>query len=219
MPQRRGKGSRSTPEGLTLKQSRFIDEYLKDRNWRAAYARAGYNERGTHAKQRSDGYHLLHKPHVWAVMLARRQEIEERTKISQDMVRVELARAAFFDPRRLFDQKTGQLISVVNLPAEVAAVISSIEISEWTDERGGQRTSTKVRFCSKIEALDKLCRHLGMYEDKLRITMGLEKELEAMTDEELRGKLIELERKDYERHNGNGERAPRIAGPESTGSH
>ena len=47
-----------------------------------------------------------------------------------------------------------------------------------------------------MDALDKLCRHLGMYEYKVRL-MGLEAELAAMTDEEIKGELIELERGDY----------------------
>jgi hypothetical protein len=55
-----------------------------------------------------------------------------------------------------------------------------------------------VWLVSKIDALDKLCRHLGMYEDKLRI-MGLERELAELSDEEIVGRLIELRGKDYRR--------------------
>jgi hypothetical protein len=58
--------------------------------------------------------------------------------------------------------------------------------------------SPRSRLVSKIEALDKLCRHLGMYEDKPRI-MGLERELQDMSDEEIDRELIELERGDYRR--------------------
>jgi hypothetical protein len=115
-------------------------------------------------------------------------------EISQDQVRRELGRVAFFDPHGLFDTETGKLIDLPKLPEELIAAISSVEI---THNKDGEKV-TKVRFCSKIEALDKLCRHLGMYEDKLRIG-GLERELENMTDEEIDRELIELERGDSER--------------------
>jgi hypothetical protein len=131
---------------------------------------------------------------VQAALAVWRAAIEHRTQISQDQVRIELGRVAFFDPRRLFDVETGQLLDIPKLPAEVRAAISSVEI---THNKDGEKV-TKVRFCSKIEALNKLCRHLGMYEDKLRIG-GLERELENMTDDEIERELIELERGDYQR--------------------
>jgi phage terminase small subunit len=128
---------------------------------------------------------------VQAALAVRRTAIEHRTQISQDQVRIELGRVAFFDPRRLFDEATGKLIDIVKLPEEVVAAVSSVEI---TPNKDGEKV-TKVRFCSKVNALDNLCRHLGMYEDKLRI-LGLERELEAMSDEEVHRRLIELERGD-----------------------
>lgn len=89
----------------------------------------------------------------------RRTAIERRTEISQAQVRVELAHIAFFDPRRLFDVETGELMDIQKLPPAVAAAVSSVEI---THNAEGERV-TKVRLVSKIEALDKLCRHLRMY--------------------------------------------------------
>jgi hypothetical protein len=94
----------------------------------------------------------------------------------------------------LFDTETGRLIDVPNLPAEVVAAISSVEI---THNKDGEKV-TKVRLCSKVEALDKLCRHLGMYEDKVQV-LGLERELASLTDEEIEGRLIELRSRDYRR--------------------
>lgn len=108
--------------------------------------------------------------------------------------RIELRRVALFDPRGLFDTETGRLIDVPKLPADVRAAISSVEI---THNAEGERV-TKVRLVSKIEALDKLCRHLGMYVDKVQ-EVGLEQELAALSDEEVERRLIELERGYYQR--------------------
>jgi phage terminase small subunit len=187
------RGSRAKRKELTPKQSRFVDEYLKDLNAAAAYRRTGYGAK-TPSAIWAGACEILRNPNVQVALAVRRTAIEHRTQISQDQVRIELGRVAFFDPRELFDTETGKLIDLPKLPEEVVAAISSVEI---THNKDGEKV-TKIRFCRKLEALDKLCRHLGMYEDKLRIG-GLERELEAMSDEEIERELIELERSDCHR--------------------
>lgn len=183
--------------GLTHRQERFVDCYLEHLDASRAYREAGYKAR-TKSAIWTGACEILRNPKVQAALAKKRAAIERRTEISQDQVRMELAKIAFFDPRRLFDEQ-GKFIDIPKLSAEVAAAISSIEITTNGD---GERV-TKVRWCSKIDALDKLCRHLGMYEYKVRL-MGLEAELAALTDEEIEGELIELERGDYKRLTGGG---------------
>lgn len=59
------------------------------------------------------------------------------------------------DPRRLFDAG-GKPIPLHELPEEVAATIASYEV--WPNGR------VKVKFWSKVEALDRAMRHAGLYE-------------------------------------------------------
>jgi phage terminase small subunit len=123
------RGNRVKRKELTPKQCRFVDEYLKDLNATAAYRRTGYLAK-TPSAIWAGACEILRNPKVQAASAVRRAAIEHRTQISQDQVRLELAHIAFFDPRRLFDPETGELMDVQKLPAEVAAVISSMEITQ-----------------------------------------------------------------------------------------
>lgn len=76
---------------LTLKQERFVEEYLVDLNATAAAIRAGYKE--TTAAQQ--GHNLLQKPAIEAAIQAAQAAREERTKITGDQVVSELAKIAF----------------------------------------------------------------------------------------------------------------------------
>ena len=179
------------PNGREDRKARFVERYLEHLNAPLAYREAGYVV-STPSTAWTGACRLLRSAKVQALMAARRDGIERRTEITQDRVRLELGRVAFFDPRRLFDTESGKLIDVVKLPGEVAAAISAIEV---TSSKDGERV-TKVRLCGKVEALDKLCRHLGMYEDKVRI-VGLEREISTLPDEELERRIIELGRGEF----------------------
>lgn len=191
--------------GLTHRQERFVDCYLEHLDASRAYREARYKAR-TKSAIWTGACEILRNPKVRAALAEKRAAVERRTEISQDRVRVELGRIASFDPRMLFDEQ-GKFIDVSKLPAEVAAAIHSIEISEWIDENGNRRTTTKIIPCKKVDALDKLCPHLGMYEDKLRIG-GLERELAAMTEDQIKKEVIELERDNYQRVNGEHQAQP-----------
>jgi hypothetical protein len=65
--------SASVHKGLTPKELRFIDEYMKDRNAAAAARRAGYSE-GT---ARSKGQHLRAKVDISQEIERREQELHE----------------------------------------------------------------------------------------------------------------------------------------------
>lgn len=66
-------------EGLTPKQSAFVDEYLKDLNATKAAGRAGYSDPNI-------GRQLITKPNVADAIAVRMSEREKRTEITQDYV-------------------------------------------------------------------------------------------------------------------------------------
>lgn len=76
---------------LTLKQERFVEEYLVDLNATAAAIRAGYKE--TTAAQQ--GHNLLQKPAIELAVQAAQAARGKRTKITGDQVVSELAKIAF----------------------------------------------------------------------------------------------------------------------------
>jgi len=153
---------------LNSKERIFVDEYLLHLNPERAAIAAGYSRSMARTKAYqwvSDG---KRKPHVFSAVKAALDRRAKRIEIKQDSVLKELARVAFFDPRRLFD-RDGNLIPLCDLPKDIAAAIVGLHTSEAPGNGGKTKSRiTNIRFADKLKALDSLARHLGMYNDKVK---------------------------------------------------
>ena len=87
---------------MTDAQKRFCDEYLIDLNatraYKVAYPRCKKDETANAASSR-----MLRNVRVQEYIAEKQQEIEERTKVTQDMVVNELARIAFFNIKEIYN--------------------------------------------------------------------------------------------------------------------
>lgn len=84
---------------LNSKQQRFVEEFLVDMNATAAYIRAGYTARGNSAE--ASASKLLRNPKVAEALTVARQELSQRTEITQDMVLERWWKIATADPNDL----------------------------------------------------------------------------------------------------------------------
>src|SRR5690606_14509916 len=110
---------------LTAKQRRFVEEYLIDLNATQAAIRAGYSSRT--AGQIGD--ENLKKPQIAAAVQAAQAERSARTQITQDRVLTELARIAFFDIRKLYNDD-GSMKRPHELDDDAAAVLAGVDVVE-----------------------------------------------------------------------------------------
>lgn len=154
--------------GLTPKQARFVDEYLKDLNATQAAIRAGYSARNAG----KIGPELLGKTRIAAAIAERMGEREKRTEITQDRVLLEIARLALFDPRKLFNAD-GSPKSIQELDDDTAAAIAGLDVVATGNAEMGVGQVMKIKIADKNSALEKLARHLGMYNDKLDVNLNL----------------------------------------------
>jgi phage terminase small subunit len=69
---------------LTLKEQRFVDEYMVDLNATQAYVRATGAENLKTAA--TEGWKLLRKPEVQAALAERRKELADKTKLDAEWV-------------------------------------------------------------------------------------------------------------------------------------
>ena len=80
----------------------------------------------------------------------------------------EIARVAFFDPGKLFDDK-GRLRPMADLDDDTAAGVESFEVIEEFQGTGEARRliglTKKITFRDKNAALDIAMRYLGLYEE------------------------------------------------------
>ena len=164
---------------LTAMQRRFVNEYLIDTNATQAAIRAGYSRNGAQQKASELMLNIVISAEIKKAMDAR----SARTEITQDMVLQELAKLAFFDPRKLYDAH-GNLIPVHMLDADVAAAVTGIDVSEKAGRDGEAATTTKrLKFADKRGALETVGRHLGLF--AVQKVVPIESEVQALSDDEI----------------------------------
>ena len=93
----------SEQTALTDLQSRFVDEYLIDLNATQAAIRAGYSGKTAHVI----GCENLIKPNVAAAIQLRKQERQQRTEITADIVLREVWQMFRADARELVEVRVG----------------------------------------------------------------------------------------------------------------
>lgn len=144
------------------KLDRFVEEFLVDLNATQAYLRS--HPGVTYDTAATEGSKLLGKPEISEKIAAGKAERSKRTKVTQDRIIKELARIAFVDLRKAYE-KGGELKDPVELPADMAHAISAIEVDTHFVRQGADSeeigvTTRKVKFHSKVRALEVLLEHV-----------------------------------------------------------
>jgi len=161
---------------LTAKQQRFVEEYLIDLNATQAAIRAGYSPNTANVI----GAENLIKPNIRAHVDKAMAERSKRTGVNADRVIQELARIAFVDPTKVIDTDTAKVYEGAS--EDDRAAIASVKYKRSS----GETTDTierEVRFSDKIKALELLGKHMGMFKDKLDLTVETSEKLSDIMDQ------------------------------------
>jgi phage terminase small subunit len=157
--------------GLSAKRQAFVAEYLKDFNASAAAIRAGYSPRTA----RSQAADLLTKPNIAKAIREAQEKAFANAEASVERTINEYARIAYLDPAAFFDAQ-GRLLPIAQMPEDARRAVASMEVEELFAGSGDERRRVgrlhKVRFASKVAALDSLAKHLGMFVDRLELRGG-----------------------------------------------
>lgn len=143
---------------LTDKNFRFCQEYIIDLNATQSAIRSGYSE----DTAGSIGHELLKKPEIQAEIGRLQEERAKRTQITADRVIVELGKVAFANIQDYLEEGN-KFLDAKSMEADKSAAIESIHITE-TEWEGGTKTGVKFKLHDKISALEKIGRHLGIFE-------------------------------------------------------
>ena len=149
---------------LNDKQTRFALEYMVDLNATQAAIRAGYSPR-TAVKQ---GHRLLTNADIGTFIAQARKDSGEKLGISREKVIKEIARIAFFDIRKLL-REDGEPLPLQDLDDDTAAAIAGVETATERErgakgDEGGVTYIRKYKLADKLGGLEKLAKHLGLYE-------------------------------------------------------
>jgi len=150
-------------KNLPPKRALFVKEYLVNFNGKQAAIRAGYSPRTAEAT----ASRLLTFVNVQAAIQEENQKRFERLEIKADEVLGEMAKLAFSDIRKLFDEN-GNLIPVHLLDDDTAATIADVTVSEID---GGEDKPPsrlwKIKQWDKLKALELLGKHLALFTDRV----------------------------------------------------
>lgn len=188
---------------LTAKQQRFCDEYLIDLNATQAAIRAGYSLKTA----RAQGQRMLTNVDIQTYISELIKKREERTEITQDSVLRELALIAFAkasDYAKVIEKDAmieveGNMVPVLDEDGNQVKyrTVEPILTDELTEDQKKAiavikkgRDGFEIKPYSKIQALELLGKHLGMFTEKVEVKNTTPNAFEGLTTEELK-KLID----------------------------
>ncbi len=183
--------SRGGKYELTPKQRVFADEWLIDNNGTRAY-KVAYPHVKSDSTAAQNASKLRRQTKVQAYIDAKLAERAARYAIQPDNVLKEESRIAFSNIADVFDG--WDLIRPDQMPEEVARAVASVKVR--TTEQGD--TTYEYKFWDKGRALERLSKHLGLYEkDNQQRNPSIDevylafRELSPEVAERVREKLLE----------------------------
>ena len=151
---------------LTGKQQRFVEEYLIDLNATQAAIRAGYSVDS--AKEIAS--ENLTKPNIQRAIAKEMAERSKRTGVNQDRVVQELARIAF---AKITDITDANCHIKEDASEDDLACVESIKVKKSKTDNGSLCEEREIKLASKLKALELLGKHLGMWNDKVKLDVAL----------------------------------------------
>lgn len=156
---------------LSAKRQRFVHEYLIDLNAAGAYKRAGYVVKNDHLAA-VEGARLLTNPDVAAAISAAQAKLAKKLEVNAESVLREYCRIAFSDIGQVFDD-SGQIQAVKDIPEDARRAVSSIKVRrviEGSGDDAEEIETVEFKLWDKLNALEKLAKHLGLLKDQVELT-------------------------------------------------
>lgn len=156
-------------EKLNARQELFVAEYLTDLNATRAAISAGYSAKTAE----SMGSQLLRNIKVAAVISEKQGKRLAKLEISADRVLQELAKLAFFDPRKFFNDD-GSAKQITELDDDTAMALAGMDVAEMFEGQGEQKHAyglmKKFKLVDKGQNLERLGKHLKLFTDKTELS-------------------------------------------------
>lgn len=148
---------------LTPKNKRFCEEYIKDLNGTQAAIRAGYSEKTA----REQAARLLTNVIIQNFISELKQSLSNKNEGLAQQVIDELKKLGFANIQDYIEPEN-EIKDLTTIDRDKAAAVESIKktVTEFSGggESSGKKTSIQFKLYDKISALEKLGRHLGIFE-------------------------------------------------------
>ncbi len=148
---------------LTPKIKRFCEEYIKDLNGTQAAIRAGYSPKTANEQ----AARLLAKVSVQNYISELKHSLSNKNEGLAQQVIDELKKLGFANIQDYIEPEN-EIKDLTKIDRDKAAAVESIKktVTEFNGggESSGKKTSIQFKLYDKISALEKLGRHLGIFE-------------------------------------------------------
>lgn len=152
---------------LTKKEEAFCEIYARTLNGYRSYLEAyGRVPANPQEKNNIRGYacKILKKENVQERIKKIQHHLQMKHCVTKDRVIEELARIAFCDPRNFYEDD-GTIKDITTIDSNLIGALQSFDIEEVRNRQGNiVGKLKKIKFNDKNSALEKLAKHLGLYE-------------------------------------------------------
>jgi phage terminase small subunit len=148
---------------LNERQKLFAREYLIDFNATQAAKRAGYSEKTAY----SYGQQLLNHIEIKRELEELQRDRFKSMEVTADKVIKEIAKIAFFDARKLFDDD-GIPKHITKIDDDTSGAIAGLDVVSIGSGESSTGQILKYKIADKNAALEKLCKYLGLFKEDAR---------------------------------------------------
>lgn len=149
--------------GLTEKQEVACQEYIKNKGNRSGAYRSAYNTSNMKPESVNRKAHeLFENVKIKARVAELQEDAKKRNNIEIDDLLGHLISYINVNPKR-FLKEDGTLKDIHSLSDKDAMAISEL-IIDTKEFAGSKFVKTKIKFEGKLESIEKIAKHLGMYE-------------------------------------------------------
>jgi phage terminase small subunit len=152
------------PKGLSPKQARFVDEYLKDLNATQAAIRAEYSAKTAAII----GFENLRKPNIAAKISEAQKKLAEAAGVTQEWIVEELRKIASSNMLDFIEVDAAGIprLAFSKLTPDRAAALAEVRFDRVMVGKGEDAVAVdriKIKLHDKRAALVSLGQHLGMF--------------------------------------------------------
>lgn len=148
---------------LTPKEELFVNRYVVDFNGAAAAREVGYSKHSA----KEIAAELLTKPHIQRRLREIQKKLSDKNEGLAQQVIDELKKVGFSNVQD-FIEEGNSVADLTKIDREKVAAVASVKKSVTTfgDGEGneGEKTTVEFKLWDKISALEKIGRHLGIFE-------------------------------------------------------
>lgn len=147
---------------LTAKHKRFCEQYIIDLNAGRAAERAGYSKKT--ADQAAS--RLLRNVKIADYIKELQKKLSDKTEITAEKVIAELAKIGFSNVQDYINGGN-TVLDISEIDENKAAAVSSIKKSTThfgNEKTQGTKETVEFKLWDKTDALEKLGKHLGIFE-------------------------------------------------------